>query len=72
MGCSPTVPNLHIYECLRDPGSRGVAMIQFSWDGRHSAAAIGTVMFLLALLLTLSDSRYWSVLLAHAQPYRPG
>jgi len=34
-GCFPTVPNLHIYECLRDPGTRGVATVHFTWDGRH-------------------------------------
>jgi uncharacterized protein (TIGR02680 family) len=34
-GCFPTVPSLHIYECLRDPGIRGVAMVHFTWDGRH-------------------------------------
>ena len=34
-GCFPTVPSLHIYECLRDPGARGVAMVHFTWDGRH-------------------------------------
>jgi ABC-2 type transport system permease protein len=35
---------------------------------RHSAAAaIGTVMLLLILPLTVSDSQHWSALLAHAQ-----
>ena len=34
-GCFPAVPSLHIYECLRDPGIRGVAMVHFTWDGRH-------------------------------------
>lgn len=34
-GCFPTVPSLHIYECLRDPGTRGVATVHFIWDGRH-------------------------------------
>ena len=34
-GCFPTVPSLHIYECLRDPGTRGVATVHFTWDGRH-------------------------------------
>lgn len=34
-GCFPTVPSLHIYECLRDPGVRGVATVHFTWDGRH-------------------------------------
>jgi uncharacterized protein (TIGR02680 family) len=34
-GCFPTVPSLHIYECLRDPGARGVATVHFTWDGRH-------------------------------------
>jgi uncharacterized protein (TIGR02680 family) len=34
-GCFPTVPSLHIYECLRDPAVRGVATVHFTWDGRH-------------------------------------
>jgi uncharacterized protein (TIGR02680 family) len=34
-GCFPTVPSLHIYECLRDPGARGVATVHFTWDGHH-------------------------------------
>lgn len=34
-GCFPTVPSLHIYECLRDPGVRGVATVHFTWDGQH-------------------------------------
>lgn len=34
-GCFPTMPSLHIYECLRDPGTRGVATVHFTWDGRH-------------------------------------
>jgi uncharacterized protein (TIGR02680 family) len=34
-GCFPTVPSLHIYECLRDPHARGVATVHFVWDG-HS------------------------------------
>jgi uncharacterized protein (TIGR02680 family) len=34
-GCFPTVPSLHIYECLRDPGQRGVATVHFTWDGQH-------------------------------------
>lgn len=34
-GCFPAVPSLHIYECLRDPGARGVATVHFTWDGRH-------------------------------------
>jgi hypothetical protein len=34
-GCFPTVPSLHIYECLRDPAARGVATVHFTWDGRH-------------------------------------
>ena len=38
-GCFPAVPSLHIYECLRDPGIRGVAMVHFTWDGRHKRLA---------------------------------
>jgi hypothetical protein len=34
-GCFPTVPSLHIYECLRDPAARGVATVHFTWDGHH-------------------------------------
>jgi uncharacterized protein (TIGR02680 family) len=34
-GCFPTVPSLHIYECLRDPRVRGVATVHFTWDGRR-------------------------------------
>jgi uncharacterized protein (TIGR02680 family) len=34
-GCFATVPSLHIYECLRDPGQRGVATVHFTWDGHH-------------------------------------
>ncbi|MET9019137.1 TIGR02680 family protein [Actinopolymorpha sp. NPDC004070] len=33
-GCFPTVPSLHIYECLRDPQQRGVATVHFTWDGK--------------------------------------
>jgi hypothetical protein len=34
-GCFPTVPSLHIYECLRDPHVRGVATVHFTWDGHR-------------------------------------
>ncbi|MDL4774540.1 TIGR02680 family protein [Actinomadura xylanilytica] len=34
-GCFPTVPSLHIYECLRDPHARGVATVHFTWDGQR-------------------------------------
>ncbi|MFP3964644.1 SbcC/MukB-like Walker B domain-containing protein [Actinomadura fulvescens] len=34
-GCFPTVPSLHIYECLRDPHVRGVATVHFTWDGQR-------------------------------------
>ena len=34
-GCFATVPQLHIYECLRDPHVRGVAAVHFTWDGRR-------------------------------------
>jgi hypothetical protein len=34
-GCFPTVPSLHIYECLRDPHVRGVATVHIVWDGRN-------------------------------------
>jgi uncharacterized protein (TIGR02680 family) len=34
-GCFPTVPSLHIYECLRDPHTRGVATVHFTWDGQR-------------------------------------
>jgi uncharacterized protein (TIGR02680 family) len=34
-GCFATVPSLHIYECLRDPHTRGVATVHFSWDGQR-------------------------------------
>ncbi|HEY3687518.1 MAG TPA: TIGR02680 family protein [Streptosporangiaceae bacterium] len=33
-GAFPTVPSLHIYECLRDPHVRGVATVHYTWDGR--------------------------------------
>lgn len=33
-GAFPTVPSLHVYECLRDPHVRGVATVQYTWDGR--------------------------------------
>ncbi|MEV4253432.1 TIGR02680 family protein [Spirillospora sp. NPDC049652] len=32
-GCFPTVPNLEIYECLRDPRVRGVATVHYTWNG---------------------------------------
>ncbi|RCV52765.1 TIGR02680 family protein [Marinitenerispora sediminis] len=34
-GCFPTVPSLHIYECLRDPATPGIATLHFSWDGNR-------------------------------------
>ncbi|WP_343070782.1 TIGR02680 family protein [Nocardiopsis mwathae] len=34
-GCFPSVPSLHIYECLRDPAVPGIATLHFSWDGRR-------------------------------------
>jgi uncharacterized protein (TIGR02680 family) len=39
-GCFPTVPELHIYECLRDPRARGVAAVHFTWDG-HRKRLVG-------------------------------
>jgi uncharacterized protein (TIGR02680 family) len=39
-GCFPTVPVLHIYECLRDPRERGVAAVHFTWDG-HRKRLVG-------------------------------
>ncbi|MFV2172045.1 TIGR02680 family protein [Actinomadura sp. LOL_016] len=39
MGNWPEVPSLHIYECLRDPHSRGVATLHYTWDGRHRRLA---------------------------------
>ncbi|MFI5530980.1 TIGR02680 family protein [Kitasatospora sp. NPDC051853] len=35
MGNWPDVPSLHIYECLRDPGHRGVATLHYAWNGRN-------------------------------------
>jgi uncharacterized protein (TIGR02680 family) len=40
-GCFPTVPSLHIYECLRDPRVRGVATVHFAWDG-HGKRLVST------------------------------
>ena len=34
-GTFPNVPDLHIYECLRDPARRGVATVHFTWNGRE-------------------------------------
>jgi hypothetical protein len=34
-GFFPTVPSLHVYECLRDPARRGVATVHYTWDGHH-------------------------------------
>ncbi|MFC7329341.1 TIGR02680 family protein [Marinactinospora rubrisoli] len=34
-GCFPSVPSLHIYECLRDPATPGIATLHFSWDGNR-------------------------------------
>jgi len=39
-GCFPSVPSLHIYECLRDPHERGVATVHFTWDG-HRKRLVG-------------------------------
>ena len=39
-GCFPSVPSLHIYECLRDPHARGVATVHFTWDG-HRKRLVG-------------------------------
>jgi hypothetical protein len=39
-GCFATVPQLHIYECLRDPHARGVATVHFTWDG-HRKRLVG-------------------------------
>jgi uncharacterized protein (TIGR02680 family) len=39
-GCFATVPSLHIYECLRDPHARGVAVVHFTWDG-HRKRLVG-------------------------------
>ena len=32
-GCYPELPGLAIYELAREPGSRGVGAIRFTWDG---------------------------------------
>ncbi|GAB3211509.1 hypothetical protein GCM10027294_34140 [Marinactinospora endophytica] len=32
-GCFPSVPSLHVYECLRDPAVPGIATLHFTWDG---------------------------------------
>jgi uncharacterized protein (TIGR02680 family) len=34
-GCQPGVPSLEIYECLRDPRFRGVALVHTQWDGHR-------------------------------------
>ncbi|PSK92849.1 uncharacterized protein (TIGR02680 family) [Murinocardiopsis flavida] len=34
-GCFASVPSLHIYECLRDPASPGIATLHFTWDGNR-------------------------------------
>lgn len=34
-GCQPGVPSLEIYECLRDPRVRGVALVHTHWDGHR-------------------------------------
>ena len=34
-GCHATVPELAIYEALRDPGERGIAQFQHRWDGHQ-------------------------------------
>ncbi|WP_046472282.1 TIGR02680 family protein [Allosalinactinospora lopnorensis] len=34
-GCFPSVPSLHIYECLRDPAAPGIATLHFTWDGNR-------------------------------------
>jgi len=39
-GCFASVPSLHIYECLRDPHARGVAVVHFTWDG-HRKRLVG-------------------------------
>lgn len=36
-GCYPELPGLAIYELAREPGSRGVAAIRFTWDGHERA-----------------------------------
>ncbi|WP_030563968.1 TIGR02680 family protein [Streptomyces aureocirculatus] len=35
IGNWPDVPSLHIYECLRDPHTRGVATLHYRWNGRQ-------------------------------------
>lgn len=39
-GCFPSVPSLHIYECLRDPAVPGIATLHFTWDG-HRRRLVG-------------------------------
>ncbi len=34
-GCFPTVPGIEIYEAIRDPGTPGVALVHFHWDGQR-------------------------------------
>lgn len=34
-GCFESVPSLDIYEAVRDPAHRGVALVHFRWDGRQ-------------------------------------
>ncbi|GLU49267.1 TIGR02680 family protein [Nocardiopsis ansamitocini] len=34
-GCFPSVPRLHVYECLRDPAVPGIATLHFTWDGNR-------------------------------------
>ncbi len=34
-GCFPTVPGLEIYEAIREPGTPGVALAHFHWDGHR-------------------------------------
>ncbi|CAN5514591.1 TIGR02680 family protein [soil metagenome] len=36
-GCYPELPGLATYELAREPGSRGVAAIRFTWDGHERA-----------------------------------
>jgi hypothetical protein len=35
-GCVAGLPSLEIYECLRDPRLRGVAVVHTHWDGSRS------------------------------------
>ncbi|MDQ3980924.1 MAG: hypothetical protein M3314_15490, partial [Actinomycetota bacterium] len=39
-GCFPSVPNLEIYEAVRDPAHPGVALVHFRWDG-HQRHLVG-------------------------------